>query len=70
MRHGATRALVGVMAGADNMQSSVQVRDKKSQAVVGEFFVESKNPTAMGTSRGMIVEHANKIVQYLRSGGL
>jgi len=70
MRHGATRALVGVMAGADNMQSSVQVRDKKSQAVVGEFFVESKNPTAMGTSRGMIVEHANKIVQYLKSGGL
>jgi hypothetical protein len=69
MRHGATRALVGVMAGADNMQSSVQVRDTKSQAVVGEFSIESTNPTALGTSRGMIVEHANKIVQYLRSGG-
>jgi hypothetical protein len=69
MRHGAARALVGVMAGADNMQSSVQVRDTKSQALVGEFSVESKNPTAMGTSRGMIVEHANQIVKYLRSGG-
>jgi hypothetical protein len=68
MRHGATRALVGVMAGADNMQSSVQVKDRKTQAVVGEFAVESKNPTAMGTSRGMIIEHADKIVEYLTSG--
>jgi hypothetical protein len=56
------------MAGADNMQSSVQVKDRKTQAVVGEFAVESKNPTAMGTSRGMIIEHADKIVEYLTSG--
>jgi hypothetical protein len=68
MRHGATRALVGVMAGADNMQSSVQVKDRKTQTVVGEFAVESKNPSAWGTSRGMIMEHADKIVEYLRSG--
>lgn len=68
MRHGATRALVGIMAGADNMQSSVQVKDRKTLAVVGEFAVESKNPSAWGTSRGMIMEHADKIVEYLRSG--
>ena len=68
MRHGATRAMVGIMAGADNMQSSVQVKDRRTQAVVGEFAVESKNTTAWGTSRGLIVDHANKIVEYLRSG--
>jgi len=68
MRHGAARALVGVMAGTDNMQSSVQVKDRKTQAVVGEFAVESKNPTAWGTSRGMITEHAGRIVEYLTSG--
>jgi hypothetical protein len=69
MRHGATRALVGVMAGADNMQSSVIVKDSTTQAVLGEFKVESSNPTAMGTSRGMIEDHADKIVAYLKSGG-
>jgi Domain of unknown function (DUF4410) len=68
MRHGATRALVGIMAGADNMQSSVQVKDRTTQVVVGEFAVESKNPTAWGTSRAMIMEHADKIVEYLTSG--
>lgn len=69
MRHGAVRALVGIMAGSDNMKSSVQVKDKQSQVVVGAFFVESTNPTAMWTSKGMIEEHAKKIVEYLKSGG-
>lgn len=69
MRHGATRAMVGIMAGSDNMQSSVVVTDKASGAVVGQFSVQSKNSTAWGTSRGMIADHAGKIVEYLRSGG-
>jgi hypothetical protein len=67
MRHGAARALVGIMAGADNMLSVVTVRDAAG-AVVGEFAVESKNPSAWGTSRGMIEEHADKIAAYLKSG--
>ena len=69
MRHGAARALVGVMAGADNMQSTVTIRDTQTQAVLGEFKVESNNATAMGTSRAMIEEHADKIANYLKSGG-
>lgn len=68
MRHGATRALVGILAGADNMQSSITVRDTKTKAVIGQFAVESTNPTAMFTSRGMIEEHADKIVRYVSSG--
>lgn len=67
MRHGATRALVGIMAGADNILSQVTVRDGGG-AVLGEFTVESKNPSAWGTSRGMIEEHADKIVGYLKAG--
>ncbi|HYS14747.1 MAG TPA: DUF4410 domain-containing protein [Burkholderiaceae bacterium] len=68
MRHGATRAMVGIMAGADNILSQVTVRDAASGSVLGEFVVESKNPSAWGTSRGLIEEHADKIVSYLKSG--
>lgn len=68
MRHGATRALVGILAGADNMQSSIIVRDMKTKAVIGQFAVESTNPTAMFTSRGLIEDHADKIVRYVSSG--
>jgi len=68
MRHGAARALVGVMAGADNMRSSVIVKEAGTGTEVGRFRIESTNPTAMGTSRGMIEDHADKIVIYLQSG--
>ena len=68
MRHGAARALVGIMAGADNIKSSIVVRDMNSNAVLGQFSVESSNPTAMFTSRGLIEDHADKIVRYVSSG--
>lgn len=66
MRHGATRALLGIMAGADNIQSTIKLKDKATDKVLWEFKVESKNPTAMGTSRGMIQNHADEIVSSLR----
>ena len=68
MRHGAARALLGIMAGSDNIQSTVKVKDRVTGAVLSEFSVESKNPTAMGTSRGMIETHADTIVETLRGG--
>lgn len=66
MRHGATRAMVGIMAGADNIQSTVKVKDQASDKVLSEFTVESKNPSAWGTSRGLIEEHADKVVATLQ----
>ena len=68
MRHGATRAMVGVMAGADNILSTVIVKEAGSGEVLARFQVQSSNPTALGTSRGLIEEHADKIVNYLKSG--
>jgi hypothetical protein len=46
------------------------VKDAKTGTALSKFSVESKNPTAWGTSRGMIEEHADKIVNYLKSGQL
>ncbi len=68
MRHGAARAIAGIMAGSDNILSQVTVRDAVTGAVLAEFVVESKNPSAWGTSRGLIEEHIDKIVSYLKSG--
>lgn len=66
MRHGAARALVGVLAGSDDIRSTVRVKDAGTGAVLSEFDVHSTNPTAVGTSRGLIEEHADKIVAVLK----
>ncbi|MCD2339263.1 hypothetical protein LRH25_02795 [Ideonella azotifigens] len=54
------------MAGSDNIQSTVRLKDTATGKVLSEFKVESKNPTALFTSRGLIEEHADKIVATLR----
>lgn len=68
MRHGASRAMVGAMAGSDRILSTIYIKAKKTNATLAEFEVYSKNPTAMGTSRGLIEDHADLIVQYLKTG--
>lgn len=68
MRHGAARAMAGMMAGTDNILTKVTVRDVLTSAILTEFVVESKNPSSTGTSRGLIEEHIDKIVSYLKSG--
>ena len=68
MRHGAARALAGIFAGTDKMQSTIKIKNAANANAVSEFVVESKNPTAWGTSRGMIEDHADKIVETLKNG--
>jgi hypothetical protein len=65
MRNGAVRFLAGILAGPDNILSTVTVKDAAGR-VLGQYEVESKNPTAWGTSRGMIEAHADKIVRLLQ----
>lgn len=67
MRHGATRAAVGIMAGADKIATTVLIKDR-SNSVISEFTVDSKNPSAWGSSRGLIEGHVDKIVNYLKMG--
>jgi hypothetical protein len=66
MRHGAARALVGVMAGTDNIRSVVTVRDAPGGSILGSYEIESSNASAWGTSRGLIQDHADSIVEALR----
>ena len=68
MRHGAARAMGGILHGIDNILTTVLVKDAKTQTVLSKFEVESKNPSAWATSRGLIQGHADKIVNYLKTG--
>ncbi|WNO10801.1 DUF4410 domain-containing protein [Teredinibacter sp. KSP-S5-2] len=70
MRHGAARALVGVMAGSDNITSTVLIKDRSSGEIVGKLQVVSKNPTATSSARLLIEQHADKIADYIKTGKL
>jgi hypothetical protein len=65
MRHGAARALVGIMAGRDKIISHVRVVDGYG-AQLAAFEVESTNSTAWGTTGGLHQKHAEEIVQRLK----
>lgn len=65
MRHGAARALVGIMAGKDTIRSTVEVRDAGGQ-LLGSSEIDSGNSTAWGTTGGLVEGHASEIVAFLR----
>lgn len=65
MRHGAARALVGVMAGTDEIRSSVTIVDPQTGERLGRIDVESKNQTAIGSAGGLIAGHADEIADFL-----
>lgn len=66
IRHGASRAMRGLFAGSDNVQSTVKVKDLATGNTLSEFAVESKNFSAWGRSGGLIEDHADEIVAILR----
>lgn len=69
MRHGAARALVGVMAGKDTVLSTVQVIDPVSGQELGRLDVESGNATAVGSAGGLLRGHADEIADFVLAGG-
>lgn len=68
MRHGATRALLGIMAGSDNVTTKILIKDAETGSVDSEFEVVSKNPTAVGRSKRLLQRHAEKIANYIKNG--
>lgn len=68
MRPGAAKFWVGSLAGADNILTSVVVKDAKTQVVLSRFEAETKYSSSWVTSHGLIQGHADKIVNYLKTG--
>lgn len=66
LRHGATRALLGIMAGRDKVLSKVTITDAKTHQLLSEFEVESTNSSAWGTSHGLLQDHADEVVAVIK----
>lgn len=69
MRHGAARALVGVMAGTDKVLSTVQILEPTTGQELGRLEVDSGNATAVGSAGGLLRGHADEIADFVLKGG-
>lgn len=69
MRHGAARALVGIMAGKDTVLSTVQIIDPVTREELGRLDVESGNATTVGSAGGLLGGHADEIADFVLAGG-
>ena len=65
MRSEGARFFEGIFAGRDNIQSTVSIRDVANGRTLMQFTVESHNSLAVGTSQGLMEDHANEIVEIL-----
>lgn len=68
MRGDVARVLGGIFAGTDYIQSEVKVRNMDSMEIIGNFNVETRNITIIGSESGYVEEHAKKIASVLGKG--
>jgi len=68
MRNDGARLLVGMLAGADIIDTSVIVKSSDGSQVLAKFNVVSKNKTALGSEGDLIEDHASLIISYLVAG--
>lgn len=61
-----TGAPVGIEAPANEIASTITVRDAASGAVLGTFSVESKNPGSWRTTGILLDDHADRIAAALK----
>ena len=66
IKGGASREVMGTLAGPDEVKSKVQVIDKNTNEVIGESIVFTSSSIAYGTN-GMAWVHADDIASFLSS---
>lgn len=65
MRSGFSRAMFGVLAGKDGIDSQVTIKDSKSGKVIGRSTVSSYNVLAVGGMEDIARMHAEEIAKFL-----
>jgi hypothetical protein len=68
MRHGATRAMVGILAGCDGIESKVTVKESGTGETIGIASFESSECSAVIPAQKTINGHIEKMVDYLSGG--
>lgn len=69
MRSGFTRAMFGVLAGKDGIDSEITIKDAQSGAVIGKSTVSSYNVLAVGGMEDVARMHAEEIAGFLGKKG-
>ena len=65
MRPNAARLLAGAMAGCDNINSQVVVKDTSNQKIIGHSTVQMRVCNAWGVSSQVISSFSEGVVNYL-----
>lgn len=65
MRSDAARLTVGMMAGCDNINSTVSIKDNSSGARVGSANVAIKECAAWGVANQVIKKYADGVVSFI-----
>jgi hypothetical protein len=65
MRSGFTRAMFGVLAGKDGVDSQVTIIDRESGEIVGQSDITSYNVMAIGGMEDIARMHAKEIAMFL-----
>ena len=66
IRDAAARLTVGILAGVDNITTSIVIKDKLNEREFGRFEAISRNATIIGSKNAFIEQHADKIASFLQ----
>jgi hypothetical protein len=67
MRESSERLFAGILAGIDNISTTVLIRDSISKEPMGRVVIISQNGSAWGSTESLIKQHAEKIVEFLHN---
>jgi len=65
MRGDVVRFMLGMFAGKDGVESTVSIRDSKTEELAGETDVSTFNITAIGSMDEIARMHAQEIAKFL-----
>ena len=65
-REGASKYLFGAMAGSDGMETTVQVRDAKSDKLLGHGTIGQSDSSILASMNSMVEDSADQVIDYLR----
>jgi Domain of unknown function (DUF4410) len=68
MRSDVARFMLGMFAGKDGVESTVSIRDSKTEELAGETDVSTFNITAIGSMDEIARMHAEEIAKFLAGG--
>lgn len=68
MREDAARLAAGIMAGCDNINSTVAITEKLTGNLMGSSTISIKECAAWGVAKQVITKYTNGVIEFLSNG--